>query len=219
LAWIAGNIRQRALWIEYKQCLSEHIKYHQDTGPALQQNEKDPEFDSWEGWNRREIQEARAGIQDAFHSEHGNVSSVVRKGLGIKLSPAFLIMASLLLIFVFTLLFYFMHRRSGFHVYDLAILGFCLYMISDLFSPIVRLQYYTVQWIFPLLLAATGFEKKYKWIYVFLALGLILNILNIPSVIMERTLGEYTIFAALLFLAFVYNRPQQLKANFNPDHQ
>lgn len=218
LAWIAGNSRQRALWIEYKQCLSEHIKFHQNTGPAFQQNEKDPEFDSWEGWNRREIQEARAGMQDAFRSEHGNVFSVVRKGLGIKLSPAFLIIASLSLIFVLVLLFYFMHRRFGFHVYNLAILGFCLYMISDLFSPIIRLQYYTVQWIFPLLLAAAGFEKKYKWIYVFLVLGLILNMINIPSVIIERTLGEYIIFAALLLLAFVYNRPQQLKTNFHSVH-
>jgi hypothetical protein len=35
---------------------------------------------------------------------------------------------------------------------------------------------------------------------------------------MEHTIGEYIIFAALLLLAIVYDRPRQLKASLNPVH-
>ncbi len=216
LAWTVGSDRQRALWIEYGESISEHIKVHQQEGFALQQNEKDPEFSSWEGWNRLEIEKARARVSGIPDSENGNVFVLVRKALGLQLSKSFLTTASFSLICIFTLLFYFTHRQRGFIIYNLAILGFCLYMISDLFSPIYRFEYYTVQWFFPLLLAASGYVRTYKWIYIAVAAGLIFNMINSPVIKMEHTIGEYIIFAALLLLAFVYNRPRQLNACCNP---
>jgi hypothetical protein len=158
------------------------MKIHQQKQPSLQQNEKDPGFSTWEGWNRLEIEKAKAGVLGVLHSEHGNVFVLARRGLGLQLSPTFLIVTSLSLICIFTFLFYFVHRQSGFNIYNTAILGFCLYMISDLFSPIYRFEYYTVQWFFPILLAASGYVKTYKWIYIAIAAGLIFNIINSPFI-------------------------------------
>ena len=214
LGYIVGNEHQRALWTEYGESLSEQIKLHQDLGPATQQNEKDPGFVSWEGWNRAEIEAEAAKSSYVNYSENGNFFVLARELFGIHLSTAFLSITSFSLIFMLLLLFYFFCRKSGFHIYNIAILGFCLYMTSDLFSPVYRHQYYTVQWFFPLLLAAAGYVKDYKWIYGAIAAGIILNITNLPFIKMEHTIGEYIIFAALLLLAFVYNRRQQLNSDF-----
>ena len=218
LGYIVGNRHQRALWTEYAESLSEQIKLHQNLGPTVQQNENDPGFASWEGWNMAEVEAAQTKSSYVNYSENGNFFVVVRDIIGINLSPAFLSIASFSLISVMMLLFYFFCRKSGFDIYNLAILGFCLYMTTDLFSPVFRHQHYTVQWFFPLLLAASGYIKTYKWIYIAIAAGLIFNIINSPFIKMEHTIGEYIIFAALLLLAFLYNHPQQLKADFNPDH-
>ncbi len=220
LGYIAGNEHQRALWAEYGESLSEQVKLHQDLGPATQQNEKDPKFASWEGWNTAEIEAETAKSSYVNYSENGNFFVLVRDLFGIHLSIAFLSVASFSLIFIMLLLFYFFCRKSGFHIYNLAILGFCLYMTSDLFSPVYRHQYYTVQWFFPLLLAASGYvkNKNYKWIYVAIVAGIILNIINSPYIKMEHTIGEYIIFAALLLLAFVYNSRQQLNPHFHTQY-
>lgn len=215
LGYAVGNGRQRALWTEYAQGISEQIKLHQGLGPTVQQNEKDPVFASWEGWNREDIKAAEAKSSYVNYSENGNFFVLVRDVFGIHLSPTFLSIASFSLIFITILLFYFFFRKSGFDMYNLAILGFCLYMISDFFSPVFRHQYYTVQWFFPLLLAASGYVRSYKWIYVAIVAGIILNIINSPFIKMEHTIGEYIIFAALLLLAFVYKTGNQLKPGFN----
>lgn len=215
LGYIAVNEHQRALWTNYAESLSEQLKLHQNLGPTVQQNEKDPGFASWDGWNGAEIEAEAAKSSYVNYSENGNVFVLVRDIFGINLSPAFLSIASFLLIFIMMLLFYLFWRKHDSHIYNIAILGFCLYMTTDFFSPIYRHQHYTVQWFFPLLLAASGYVKTYKWIYIAIIFGLILNVINSPYIKMEHTIGEYIIFAALLFLAFVYNRPGQLKPHFH----
>lgn len=218
LGYVIGNGHQRALWMEYGESISEQIKLHQNLGPTPQQNEKNPGFASWEGWNRAEIRAETAKSSYVSYSENGNIFVLVRGLFGIHLSVAFLSIASFSLIFMLLLLFYFFCRSSVFHIYNVAILGFCLYMTSDLFSPVYRHQYYTVQWFFPLLLAASGYVKKYKWIYAAIAAGIILNIANLSFIKMEHTIGEYIIFAALLLLAFVYNPRQQLNPHFHTQY-
>jgi hypothetical protein len=213
LTYSFGNSFQRNLWMEYGQNISEQIKMHQGEYLPLQNNEKDPHFTSWEGWNMKQVQKENAAKPFIVYSENGNVFVLARELLGVKLSVAFLTAASFSIIFLILILFYFFRRPSGFDIYNLAILGFCLYMLSDLFSPVYRHQYYTVQWFFPLFLAATGFVKKYKLIYIAMATGIVLNITNLPFIKMEHTIGEYIIFASLLLLAFVYNNPLQLKSN------
>lgn len=210
LAYTIGNAHQRELWGNYNRSLSEQLKIHQKLGPAVQENEKDPGFTSVEGWDNAEIEKDNAKFHPTALTENGNVFVLVKKIFNINLSTTFLTVISLLLIFIILILFYFFRRKSGFDIYNIAILGFCLYMISDLFSPFYRHQYYTVQWFFPLLLAAAGFVKNYKTAYLAILTGLILNIISWHLIKMEHTLGEYIIFVALLLLAFIYKNPSQL---------
>lgn len=218
LVYSFGNSFQRNLWIEYGQNISEQIKMHQGEKLRAQENEKDPHLASWEGWDMVKAKKENDAAPQIIFSENGNVFVLVRNLFGIKLSTTFLTVASFSLIFLIMILFYFWRRPSGFGIYNLAILGFCLYMLSDFFSPVYRHQYYTVQWFFPLFLAAAGFVKNYKLIYMALAVGVILNITNLSFVKMEHTIGEYIIFAALLLLAFVYNNPSQLKNEIDSYH-
>ena len=77
-------------------------------------------------------------------------------------------------------------------------------MISDFFSPIARHIYYTVQWSFPLLLAATLYKPKYNLLYGLLLLGLVLNLIDTSYIKMEHTIGEYIWMIGFILLAFKY---------------
>jgi len=77
-------------------------------------------------------------------------------------------------------------------------------MLTDFFSPVHRFLYNGVQWFFPLLLLASGYNKKYLWIYAGIIAGLILNSVSLSFMPMENTLGEYLIFLFLLIFVFKY---------------
>ncbi len=81
-----------------------------------------------------------------------------------------------------------------------AIFGFCLYMVSDFLSPVLRAQYYGLQWAFPLLLLAAYFDKRQGVIYIWLIAGFLLNIVNTPYLKMRHSIGELIILFTLLWL-------------------
>ncbi|HRP33680.1 MAG TPA: hypothetical protein PKV73_17410 [Agriterribacter sp.] len=217
LGLIAGSSFQRALWKDYANGLSEQLKLHQQLGVAKQINARDPKFAEWEGWNMAEVDKEFEKTSYVNYSENGNFFVLVRDGLHMKLSPRFLTISSFSLMGLLLLMFFFYRRKTGYLLFNLVIFGFCLYMLSDLFSPIFRHQYYTVQWFFPILLAASAYSKTYKWLYFVIGLGLILNIINSPYIKMEHSIGEYIIFAALLLLAFVHNGKQE-QGHFSIQH-
>lgn len=215
LGFIAIDGHQRALWKDYKASLADQLKLHQNVGAIAQHNAPDPEFPDWEGWNMAQLKEENARTSYVNYSENGNFFVLVRDVLDIKLSPSLLMLASISLIAIVLFLYSFFPGKPEHTLFNAIILGYCMYMISDLFSPIYRHQYYTVQWFFPLLLATSGYIKTFKWIYFALAFGIFLNIINAPFIKMEHTLGEYIIFAALLLLAFVYHHKPQLNHQFH----
>jgi hypothetical protein len=92
---------------------------------------------------------------------------------------------------------------------EAAILGFCLYMVSDLFSPIYRHQYYTLQWICPVLIATSLYNARRPRIYVLLLAGLLLNIFHFGFVKMGNTIGEYLILAVLIVFSLLPRRSDQ----------
>ncbi|MBX3252571.1 MAG: DUF2029 domain-containing protein [Chitinophagaceae bacterium] len=190
LAYISGSNHQRNLWAKYKVTVSEHIKAHQNAQPAPVKSEVHKEIVSSTG--------------RIFYSENGNFFVLVNKITGLRVSASFLFIVSLLIIIVLCTLFIKVNFKGNDSLYICGILGACLYMISDLFSPIYRHQYYTVQWFFALLLAMAGYQKRYIAIYIVLGVGLLLNIVNIPLMKMEHTVGEYIWLIALLILVFVY---------------
>ncbi len=206
--------QERNLWLDYKESVAQQIKVHQDLGPAFRQNEPDPCYRYWEGWDMEEVGKSERDHPANIYSENGNVFVLVRHLLHLKISPGLLTMlsAGLMALIVFTWAMISRKRTTIITPVNIAIGGFCLYMISDLFSPVYRHQYYTVQWLFPLLLIAAGFKRSFKWMYLLLLLGIGLNMLNTDLMKMEHTMGEYLLLFTCLLFSFsgLEERPLQL---------
>jgi hypothetical protein len=103
--------------------------------------------------------------------------------------------------------FYRRHRMHGYTAADAALAGFCLFMLSDLFSPVYRHQYYAVQWMFPVMLAAALYQPTRIKIYAAIAVGVLLNILNAAAIPMEHTAGEYIMLVAFIVLSLRRETP------------
>jgi len=196
-----SSIHERLYWQDFRFAMVEQLKSHQGLNPSVQRNEPDPVLTSWEGWDMRTVAKDAADFPYMYNQEHGNVFVLMNHLFPVK-TPVWLLsamsfMAILILLFFF---FYLKARTALYNLNTITLLAFLTYMITDLFSPIHRFLYYGVQWLFPLLIIASDFNKRYKWIYSGLAIGLLLNSLNITSIPMIQSLGEYIIF----FFVFIY---------------
>ena len=192
---------EQFLWRDYRGHIAEQVKLHQGLHPALRKKTADPDFASWEGINKEEIKNEEREHPVILHSENGNVFVIINTFFHIKLPLIALGVFLAVCLFAVGGLFYLYSRSNGpVPVAVAAIMGFCLYMITDLFSPVWRHQYYTVQWIFPVLLAAAIFKPVFKWPCLLMWAGLVLNCLNITFIKMEHSIGEYFLLISLIAL-------------------
>ena len=210
-SWSFLDKNEVGLWKDYEQAVAQHTVAHLHLNPFINATHQ-PSFTDWEGINGE--RKPQPAIKDG-ENENGNFFLFFRRiyapGLGL---PA-LQTLSLCLILGLMGAFFFRHRVDGeYTLPQVAILGYCLYMISDLFSPIYRWQYYTVQWIFPILLAAAVYDRRDKWAFLLLMTGLGLNIINIDRISIEHSLGEYLMLAGLISLSF--SRKPAKNAPFYP---
>ncbi len=197
--WTCGSKTERGLWWGYNDLVHEYEKWSQDLGPATAHNAPDPRFVRWEGIDKPEADHLAATATEKIYTENGNAFVLFRLAFHRRLPPSFWITTVLLLIGVAAGIFYVRHRPfAALPLPQLAIFSFCLYMISDLFSPIYRHQYYTVQWFFPLLLAAAVWGRTRQKALWTLAVCLLLIVVHLPLVKMQNTLAEYAIMATLL---------------------
>jgi hypothetical protein len=190
----------------YTYALQESIKLHQSYFYPKKPNPpfKMVYFPEWEGWKRATMDSLIIAIQPHKYSDHGNVFVVYRAITKKHMPISIMNLLSVLFILGFAGICY-MLRKTQKHIElpNIAIFGFCLYMISDLFSPIWRHQYYTTQWLFPLLLAAAVYHKTNKRVYALLLAGLVLNIVNSTSMKMEHTIGEYLMLFTFIYLSLM----------------
>jgi hypothetical protein len=182
--------------------LGEQVKIHQDLSPLTRPAVIDPGYRYWEGLDMDTVL-ARIGRDPVrIFSENGNVFVLYRQLVGHRMPVALLGMSGVVVIALVVCILVLVRRRYGeLEPAQLAILGFCLYMISDLFSPIYRHAYYAVQWIMPLLIAASLYRRRLNGWYLGLLAGLILNIVHLPFVRMGNTIGEYGFLGCLLAIA------------------
>lgn len=202
--WNIFNKQEYSFWKNYREALVEGIQLHQDLHPTIIYNTPDPGFEKWEGWSKKELDSS-----DRFtitYSEHGNVfvlfQHIFHKKTSINSIKIFAILSLIGLSILFLIIY---KKKRTVSVPNIAIFGFCLYMVTDFFSPIWRHQYNTVQWLFPLLIAAAYYKISDKWIYLLLLTGLLLNIVNTDLIKMEHTIGEYIFMITFLILSFTRN--------------
>ena len=194
-------------WLKsYTYSVQEAIKGHQSFFYPRKppQPIKMAPLSEWEGWKKAAIDSMNIVIQPHRYSEHGNVFVVYRAITKKHMPVRVMNLLSALFILVFAgICFRLRKTQQHIELPNIAILGFCLYMISDLFSPVWRHQYYTTQWLFPLLLATAVYHKTNKRLYALLLAGLLLNILNTSYMKMEHTIGEYLMLFTLLYLSLM----------------
>ncbi len=196
---------ERGLWADYERMLGEQVKIHQNLSPPTRPAVVDPGYPRWEGLDMDSVRARIARDPVHIYSENGNVFVLYGKIVGRRMPLVLLgVLGALSIGLVIALLAVVRRRYGEPKPAQLAIVGFCLYMISDLFSPVYRHAYYGVQWIMPLLLAAClyrgrreGQGRQNGW-YIGLLAALLLNIVHLPLIKMGNTLGEYGFLVCLL---------------------
>jgi hypothetical protein len=192
----------RAYWKDYAKAIKVTIKTHQLNPLDAKQippSPFKPIIRNYEGWDFALTAQQEKSIK--LYSEHGNVYIIYYNLFRRMPSTAWLNLLSILSVVTLLTFFYKYRKKYGLITLPNAVLfGYCLYMVTDLFSPVCRHQYYTVQWLFPLILAASVYKPANKWFYAGLLLGLLLNVINTPIIKMEHTIGEYVFLLVLLAL-------------------
>ena len=199
-----GSIHSRFYWSDYRKAISEHIKLQHGLDPLVTKNPPVPVLNQYEGWNWKQIEQARLFPFHDRTNEQGNVFVLLNMSLHIQTPVWLLSLLFAIFIFVLSFLFWRFYKPiDQIDAYSFSMLGFYLYMASDLFSPVQRANYNVSQWIFPLLLTACVYSSSIKkvWIVGILA-GLLLNSLSFYLFPMRHTVGEYVIFASLLGILF-----------------
>jgi hypothetical protein len=199
--WTLASKTERELWWGYNELVHDYEKWSQNLGPATADNAPDPHFAHWEGIDKPAADRLSVTATEKIYTENGNAFVLFRLLFHRQLPPAVWIAAALILIALATGVFY---ARCGpfstLPLSQLAIFAFCCYMITDLFSPIYRHQYYTVQWLFPLLLAAATVTRPQRnWLWGLTACLLIIAV-HLPVLRMQNTIAEYSMMAILLTL-------------------
>jgi len=207
--WILLDKAQLQYWKDFYVMLGEHVKAHQGLPVQLREITPSPNYKEFEGINITENDKYEQKHSIISPSESGNFFILFKKVFHRQIPYKILSGLSIAMIIG---LFYFFYRRnkdiviSKDYLILLAIFGFSLYMLSDLLSPVTRHQYYTVQWFLPLLLVFAIYRPLFRWYYLSITIGLILNIGNHPMIKMQYTIGEYLILITLLLFCFSYTK-------------
>jgi Glycosyltransferase family 87 len=213
LGWVLLSPGERALWGDYESMLGEQVKIHQDLGAATRAAVNDPGYLQWEGLDMDTVRARIARDPVHIYSENGNLFVLYRKIVGRRMPLVLLGVLGVLFIGSVMVALVLVRRRYGeLEPAQLAIIGFCLYMISDLFSPIYRHAYYGMQWIMPLLLAASLYQARLKAWYLGLLAALLLNIVHLPFLKMGNTLGEYGFLVCLLAIGLGFGDTESRKS-------
>ncbi|MGC4036718.1 MAG: glycosyltransferase 87 family protein [Chitinophagaceae bacterium] len=202
LAFAFGSAEKISFWKDYAGAMSEQLKSHQGLSPTIQHNDAAPKVDSYEGWNYQQIKQDIQTFPFYFRREHGNAFIFINHVVHIKTPVFALALVTGILMLILSVIYYkrgYQFRTTN-NIDNLALFAFCLYMITDIFSPIYRAQYYVSQWLFSLCLAAATFKKSESIFFSFIIIGILLNSINISFLTMEPVLGEYIIFVSTVFL-------------------
>jgi hypothetical protein len=193
---------EKTLWVNYMEGIRMQVRLHQDADPkASLAPPLLPENRQLEGIDFNTVDKNMAEHPITIYSENGNFFVLYRILTHHKIYLSWLNFISLFTIASLLGLYYHHDKKNKGKPWQVLIFAFALYMIIEILSPVYRHQYNTVQW-FPLVLAALLIPMKWRNPgLLLLALGLLLNIVNVGWIPMRHTLGEFAWLAALLYLS------------------
>jgi hypothetical protein len=195
---------QRLLYKDYIESMKGQIQLHQfsDVNKNPPARTAFRRHDLLEGFDFTRADSMAISDPVRIYSENGNIFVLYYKLLHKKMSLTLMYASAVLAIFFLSSLFLLQNKKSPPSVIEILLFGFILYITVELFSPIYRHQYNTVQW-FPLILAGLMLTNNWRTpVFILLWLGLFLNIVNFPWLPMRHTIGEYIWLISLLLLVF-----------------
>lgn len=202
--FIFTSQKESALYKDYFNGMKMQVQLHQEADNGLPPAHiwTNSKFSNVEGFDIAAVQQLTVSYPVKVYSENGNIFVIYYKIFHKKLPLPALVTSMIITVCLLVSLFFFRTRNDRPDILQIAVFGFLLYMVVEIFNPIYRHQYNTVQW-FPLVLA--GFLPLPDWknnIFIFLILGLVLNIVNLDWLPMRHTLGEFCWLTGLLMLVF-----------------
>ena len=194
---------EKALYKNYFTGMDLQIQIHQNLiGNTGLPNHPKPLRASLEGFEPDKLYQLGKEHPIKIRVEHGNLFLIYYRITSRKIPlPALYALAAVTIVGL-SIGFYSKSKQYPMQFIQTLLFGFTLYMIMEIFSPVHRGQYSTVQW-FPLVLAGIiildGWKNK---IFALLISGLLLNIVNFQWLVMRHTMGEFCWMAAMLILVY-----------------
>ena len=193
------NPFEMALWKDYAAGLAEQVKIHQQTGAALQHNDT-LKITMLEGYDLGKGLKLSAATPNK--SENGNIFHIYYIYLHRHI-PLYVLNGLWVIVMLLCCIFYYRKvKPASINTEAAIIFGLTLYMLTEIFSPVHRHQYNTVQWL-PIILIAFACMRNYRNLAtLFIAIGIILNISNTHLLPMRHTIGEFLLLAGLLVAVY-----------------
>lgn len=192
------NSGERSLWMSYNKSIQIHTQIH----AGLIKEKVVPITDNirfLEGYDFRKVDSLVKVSSVKSHNELGNLIYLQKMITGINIAPNAASIISIWVLVIILLLFWYFHRQPALH--NIFILGYILYLTWELLSPIVRNQYYTVEFFPLVLLVVANVKRMWAIAPVLIVIGVILNITNTPLIPVRHTIGElFMLFGAFWFL-------------------
>lgn len=207
--FVLTNPYEKALYEDYVSGMKMHVQNHQSLAgrprPILQYD--DMHNLNLEGFDFNEVLKERSEHPHKDFPEDGNIFVLYMLVTHHKMPIAILNMLSVLTIGILSILFFYRNKKIPVKTEQILVFGFTLYMVVELFNPVHRHQYNSVQW-FPLVMASLIPVRTWKDpVFLLMTLGLLLNLCNFSWLPMRHTLGEFYWLTALLLsvLSSPYN--------------
>lgn len=195
-----GSAQSRYYWQQYRLAVSEHIKLHQQLQPDPGHKAHFYRHRIYEGWDLNQANKAARSYRYKGSGESSNVFVWYKLLVDQRMPVAWMIAGNILVI---TILLWYYYRRvvlpHGFSVVQAGLLGICLYMISDYFSPIHRFAYNGMPWLAALLMMGWYSRLSYT-VYGLLLTALLLLSVPFRIIPMQHSIGEYLLLLGTLIV-------------------
>lgn len=213
--FVVVSPHQLQVYKDYNQYIKYSVSEHQGKPLSSRTIVPNPGFRYLEGFDITAIRQEKRENPVFSLSENGNFFVLYRKVVGKQLPEQWLLAASLLCTFLILLFFYFGTAASKRTLEQCMLVGFVIYMVLEMFLPMHRHQYNTVQFLFPLLLTGMYIRNIKAWPMVLIGVGLLLNLLKWQVFPMKNTTGEILMLAGFL-LAVVSWKDAKQSPHDNP---
>jgi hypothetical protein len=205
LLFVIASPHQMRVYKDYNQFIKYAVNEHQEKPLPTRTVIANPGFRYLEGYDINSIRLYKKKNPVKSFSENGNFFVLYRKVVGKQIPEQWLLAGSMLCTLLILLLFYFGTARNGRSLEQCVLVGFVIYMVLEMFLPMHRHQYNTVQFLFPLLLTAMHIRNLKLPVIVLIATGLLLNTLKWQVIPMKNTAGELLMLAGLLLATVTWN--------------